>query len=68
MKNELDNLPIDEWLYQGKNLKAQHLLVVYNAEVGEYEPVFVMPDENLEEKRNRYNQGLYRLAGDLTIN
>lgn len=68
MKNELANLPISEWLHQGINLKAQHLLIVYNGQEGEYKPVFVMLNENLEEKKNRYNEGLYRLAGDLRIN
>lgn len=65
MKKNKDDLPIADWVSEGQRQNAIHLIVVYDAQNGNYKPVFVKENENIEQKRREYNTGYYSIVTDL---
>lgn len=48
---------IAQWIADGQDRGAGWLIVVYDAQTGMQSPVYVMPGENLEQKRKECNSG-----------
>ncbi len=47
------------WIAKGQDMKAAHLIVAYDARTGRQFPVYVMPGESLERKRETYKRDYY---------
>ncbi len=67
MSQNSDNLPIAQWIFEGQNQNATHLIVVYDAQNGSYKPVYVRAGENLEQKSREYETGSYTVLTDYTL-
>lgn len=65
MKHKSDDFPIAHWISEGQQQKAIHLIVAYDAQDGNYKPVFVKAGENIEQKRREYSTGYYSVLTDL---
>lgn len=48
---------IAQWIADGQDQGAAWLIVVYDSQTGERGPVYVMPGEDLEQKRKECNSG-----------
>jgi hypothetical protein len=46
-----------QWIADGQDRGAGWLIIVYDAQTGRQTPVYVMPGENLEQKRKECNSG-----------
>ena len=60
-----ENLAI--WLYEGKNKGATHLMVFLDTSSDTHFPVYVMPNENLNQKRRGFERDSWTLAYDCKI-
>jgi hypothetical protein len=67
MSHNSENLPIAEWIFEGQNQNATHLIIVYDAKDGSFKPVYVTQGENLEYKRRQYETGNYTVLTDYTL-
>ncbi|MEA5595622.1 hypothetical protein [Rivularia sp. UHCC 0363] len=61
MEKNTDDLPIADWISEGQRQNAIHLIVVYDGQNGNYKPVYVQANENIEQKR----RGYYTVVTDL---
>jgi hypothetical protein len=60
---------VDRWIEQAKEMGAKHIISVCDTFDYDDYPVYVMPDENLEEKKERYNGvNMQRINEVITIN
>jgi hypothetical protein len=55
MTTEQDYIP--QWIAEGQSRGATWLIVVRDTQTGNDSPVYVMPGENLERKREACNSG-----------
>ena len=60
-----ENLAI--WLHEGKNKGAIHLMVFLDTSSDTYFPVYVMPNENLNQKRREFERDSWTFAHDYKI-
>lgn len=60
-----ENLAI--WLHEGKNKGAVHLMVFLNASSHTYFPIYIMPNENLNQKRREFEKDSLTFAYDYKI-
>ncbi len=67
MNSDYRNLPIDEWISQGQKNGAINLIVVLNTKTTSYEPIYVMPGENLKLKEKQYNTRSYSVFKNYKI-
>jgi len=56
-----------EWVVEGKRRNAIHLLIIYDGSLGKYFPVYVMPGENLEQKKRLHDSGSYSFFTDIKL-
>lgn len=67
MNTNQKDIPYSNWISEGQMMKATHLIVVYNASNGQNFPVYVMPGENFEQKRQSCNSGSCTYVTDLSF-
>ncbi|MCL1491856.1 MAG: hypothetical protein M1G31_14065 [Pseudanabaena sp. Salubria-1] len=60
-----ENLVI--WLHEGKNKGAVHLMLFLDTSSDAYFPVYVMPHENLNQKRRQFEKDFWTFAYDHPI-
>lgn len=50
---------IAQWIADGQDRGADWLIIVYDAQIRKRSPIYVMPGENVEQKRKECNSGFY---------
>jgi len=60
-----ENLAI--WLHEGKNKGAIHLMVFLDTSSDTFLPVYVMVNENLNQKRGEFERDFWTFAYDCQI-
>lgn len=61
------DIKIAEWIAQGQDINAVHLIVFYDCLKNHYFPTYVMLGESLEQKRASYNTGAYSYVTEYTL-
>ncbi len=60
---------VDEWIEEAKETGARYIISVCDTWDWEDFPVYVMPDEDLEEKKKEYNGvNMHKINEVITIN
>ncbi len=60
---------INRWIATAKEMGAKHIISVWDSFDGDDYPVYVMPDEDLEEKKKEYDDvNMQKINETITIN
>lgn len=63
----MDELINPDWLSEGRAINAVYLIVIYDAVTELTSPIYVLPGENLEQKRQVYESGTTTVVTVLDI-